>query len=160
MKKYGLIILMALLLTGCENDKAGDDFSKLEKITTINTTEATTEAATEMTTEASLDSDIPEEISQYINDYTETDFQGTYTIIAEINSAGHMAEVADYVTQKAAETNYSDFDIMVSYIDPTGWVCTWHSYDAKTGILINTLTDYTELDVTVDRLYEWNNSSF
>lgn len=136
MKKYLITLLfILLLLTGCGS-----------------VPEQTTKASTE---ELTTESKIPEEVNQYIDSFVEADLNGTYTVSVDINNAGHMAEVADYVTK--AVDGHDKYDVLISYKDPKGWVCTWHSYDNKTGILINTLTNYTEENVTVDRLYEWNN---
>lgn len=136
MKKYLITLLfILLLLTGCGS-----------------VPEQTTKASTE---EVTTESKIPEEVNQYIDSFVEADLNGTYTVNVDINNAGHMAEVADYVTK--AVDGHDKYDVLISYTDSKGWVCTWHSYDNKTGILINTLTNYTEENVTVDRLYEWNN---
>lgn len=145
MKKYFITLLSILLLTGC---------GKAEKTVT---TKASTEAITEAITEEVIESNLPKEIDPYVDEWHETDLDDLYIIDIKINNAGHMADVADVATQRAAQVNYPDLDILISYTDSDGWVCSWHSYDGKTGILINTLTGYTEENVTVDRLYEWNN---
>lgn len=154
MKKYAIIImLLVTMLTGCGNT------SKVENMETTTTTESV-----ETTTEADLDemdkavSEFPDDVTQYIDSYVSVDLDGTFTVSVDINDAGHMGLVADYITQAVdglSET-YNGYDILISY-KADKWVCTWHSYDNKKGILINTLTNYTEENVTVDRLYEWNN---
>ena len=138
MKKLFLMLICILLLTGCGSAK------EVANITESTTAEASTEAVTEE----------PEGVEKYIDSYTDVDLDGVYMINVQINDPSHIAEVAEYTTQKAAETDYKEFDIVVSYKDTSEWVCNWHSYDNKTGVFINTATGYTEQNVNIDRLYE------
>lgn len=135
-KRFILLLSLIFILTGCGNAEGAS--TELETVTEV-TTEATTET---------------EGMEKYINSYTDVDLDGVYMINVQINDPSHIAEVAEYTTQKAAETDYKEFDILVSYKDASEWVCNWHSYDNKTGVFINTATGYTEQNVSIDRLYE------
>ena len=145
MKKLFLMLLcVLLLLTGC------------------GASESTTEATTEGSELSLLDSyinDYPEEVKQYI-ELCESLEQDSYVYAnVKVTEAGHMAEVADYITKSISELpgEHTEYDITVRYTDPDkGWVCTWTSKDNKTGTLINTLTNYTEENVTIDDLYKCN----
>ena len=157
MKKFTIVILIAAcILSGC-----GSNSSNTGASPEIEATENVEEVATpsDLSEMDAAVNDFPEEVSQYINDYISVDLDGTFTVSVEINDAGHMGLVADYITKAVdgLSEKYSGYDILITYKDEAGWVCTWHSYDNQVGILINTLTNYTEQNVTVDRLYEWNN---
>lgn len=175
MKKYIIIYFLAMIfiLSACgENEE-----TTTKEVSTKATTEATT---IEETTEASVQTnsqkpegseltyeqymyadatDYPDDVSNNIKALTVANYEGTFTVICEIKDSGLMAKTAEYITQSSATIgkDFDKFDILISYEGATGWICSWHSYDNKTGILINTLTDYKEENVSIDRLYEWNN---
>lgn len=156
MKKSLLLIILALLLlSGCGS-----------------TPEVTEETSEETVTEEVADQELTD--ADYILNYIEDnsseaydniielsagEINGKFTVICSIHDVGKMAVVADYVTIAVSEYagNYENYDVMIEYFDESGWVCTWHSYDNKTGILINTLSNATSENVTVDELYKWNN---
>ena len=139
-----MLLCVFLLLTGC------------------GASESTTEATTSGSELSLLDpyiNDYPEEVKQYI-ELCEALEQGSYVYAnVKITNAGHMAEVADYITKSISELpgEHTEYDVTIRYIDEAGWVCTWTSKDNKTGSLVNTLTDYSEDNVTIDDLYKWNN---
>ena len=165
MKKRIIFILaLILLLTGCgeKEEKAAT--------TTEATYQITTEAITEETTDEKDNPDYyknlmfdayyeyPKDLRDIISGISAYDVNGKFTAIIEIGDAGRMGEVAEYVTKTIDDIagDFSSYDVMISYSDIKGWVCSWHSYDNKTGILINTLTNYTEENVTIEDLKKWN----
>lgn len=156
-KRLCLFIVLLLILTGC---------SKSSEPNSTSITTAEQSASEEVTTEASYDQlmnaaivDYPEEAFGSIIGLVTGDVNGVFTVSCDINNAGKMAVVAENICKSSLEIgkDFDKYDILISYQDNSGWICTWHSYDCKTGILINTLTNYTEENVTIDRLYEWNN---
>ena len=164
--KRRIVIFLALifLLTGCGE--------KEEKATTTEATyQTTTEIITEATTDERDDPDYyknlmfdayyeyPKDLRDIISGISAYDINGKFTAVIEIIDVGRMGEVAEYITKTINDIagDFSAYDIMISYSDIKGWVCSWHSYDNKVGILINTLTNYTEENVTVEDLKKWNN---
>lgn len=158
MKKVIICLTFLFILSGCGK-------------TTEPTTEATTEAAAVTTEESTRHeftydelmkasmADYPDDAFNNIKECVTVDIDGVFTVSCDIKDAGKMGIVADYITQSVADVgkDFEQYDILITYVDEAGWVCTWHSYDNKTGILINTLSNYTEKDVTVETLYKWNN---
>lgn len=145
-----LATMMILLMAGCGEKEE-------------TTTQATTEAVTEET-KKSIGEIYGEELGKAdqkyqdaIKDYTmiELDDQISGTITA--SSGGMMAEAADFTSSflDSYENKYSKNYITVKYEDESGYTVTWDSEDGKTGYLMNTLTNYSEDNVTIDGLYSW-----
>lgn len=158
MKKKIYLLLGIILLTGCGNT--------VEQPTTQPQTEQVSSEETTEQTELDYNTlihaaivDYPEEALDCITGLEAGDINNSFTVVCEINNAGKMAIVAENICKSSLEIgkDFDKYNILISYQDKSGWVCTWHSYDCKTGIMINTLTNYTEENVTIDRLYEWNN---
>lgn len=147
--KRRIVIFLALifLLTGCGE--------KEEKATT---TEATTEAKKTINTIfgeklETADQKYKDAISDYV--MVELDDQISGTITA--SSGGMIAEAADFTSSflDSYENKYPKNYIIVKYEDASGYYVIWDSEDGKTGYLTNSLTNYSEENVTIEGLYSW-----
>lgn len=161
MKKYFLslmILISVLSFSGCGKEEKG------EESTSISSEQIEASDKQGESKEKSLDELYDEAVSQTsaevrsaISGSSVLDLDGTINAYIEINNAGMMADVADFTTKTIDQIapGYSKYDIIIESDLANDKIVTWHSYDNKTGILINTLTDYYEENVTIDGLYSW-----
>ena len=151
-----ILIISMLFVTGCGKEEGKED--------TTSTSSQVTEASEESTTEESINDYFGKELEKAdqkykdaIKDYTVTYIDGKIYAYIDTTSGGMIAEAADFST-KVLEPKYQEavsFALTIHYEDPSGYIVSWDSEDNKTGFLVNTLTNYSESNVTVDGLYSW-----
>ncbi len=81
------LLIIVMLLCGCGNSGTETEVSEVDEMSEMD----------------EMVNDYPEDIAKYIDDYVSGDFNGKFTVNVNINHAGHMAEVADYITQSVSQ---------------------------------------------------------
>jgi hypothetical protein len=165
MKKRIIFILaFGMLLTGCGKEKTKETTTTTTEALTEALTEAPTESTTEAKAEKTANDVFREELEKAdqkykdaIKDYSIIYFNDEISATVNTTSGGMIAEAAEFTTNffDSYEVKPSSYSIIVKYDDESGYMVSWDSHDNKTGFLMNTLTHYSENDVTVEGLYSW-----
>ena len=161
MKKYFLsltILIIGLSFSGCGKEEKGEESTSIlsEQIEASDNQDGSKEKSLDELYDEAV-SQTSAEVRSAISGSTVVDVNGKLTAIIEINDGGMMADVAEFTTKTIDQIapGYTSYDIMIEYDLGKDNVVSWHSYDNKVGILINTLTNYYEENVTIDGLYSW-----
>ena len=161
MKKYFLsltILIIGLSFSGCgKEEEKEESISTSSQVTNVSEEQEESKEKTLDELYADALAETTPEIRSAISGSTVVDVNGKLTAIIEINNGGMMADVAEFTTKTIDKIapGYTSYDIMIEYDLGKDNVVSWHSYDNKVGILINTLTNYYEENVTIDGLYSW-----
>lgn len=153
-----ILIISMLFVTGCgKEEEKEESISTSSQVTNVSEEQEESREKTLDELYADALAETTPEIRSAISGSTVVDVDGKLTAIIEINNGGMMADVAEFTTKTIDQIapEYTSYDIMIEYDLGKDNVVSWHSYDNKVGILINTLTNYCEENVTVDGLYSW-----
>ena len=153
-----ILIIIMLFVTGCgKEEEKEESISTSSQVTNVSEEQEESREKTLDELYADALAETTPEIRSAISGSTVVDVDGKLTAIIEINNGGMMADVAEFTTKTIDQIapEYTSYDIMIEYDLGKDNVVSWHSYDNKVGILINTLTNYCEENVTIDGLYSW-----
>jgi hypothetical protein len=147
-----ILIISMLFVTGCGKEEGKED--------TTSTSSQVTEALQEKKTEDEFRQELEKADQKYrdaIADYSIKDYGDTISASIHASNGGTIAEAAEFSTQffDSRLSGVNSYMLLVQYDDPAGWTVSWDTSDNKTGFLMNTLTNYTEENVTIDGLYSW-----